>query len=102
MEDAMKAYIVWTGSGPILVLTNAASSDDPDFVGKLIEKGIERFIATPVPTDLVEERYGEHYHLILTDRRQSDILRVVDSDGSRVLTNFSVHEMGEATKCEVV
>ncbi len=97
----MKAYIIWAHTGPILTLTKADSPDDPDFVGLLLEKGIERFIATPVPLDLVEERYGEHYQLILRDRRQRDILRVVDEDGERVVKNFSVHEMGPTEMCEV-
>ena len=97
----MKAFIFWTGSGPILALTNAASPEDPDLVGKLLEKGVERFIATPVPLELVEQRYGERFHIVLNDRRQSDILRVIDEDGDQVVRNFSMHEIGPAEMCEV-
>jgi hypothetical protein len=97
----MKGYIVWSGSGPTLVVTNAASPDDPDFVGKLLEKNIERFIATPVPVDLIKARYGEHFRIMLEDRLQTDILRVIDEDGDQVVRNFSVHEMGPAEMCEV-
>jgi hypothetical protein len=97
----MKAYIIWAGSGPILALTNANSPDDPDFVGRLLEKGVERFIATPVPLELVESRYGERFHIVLGDRRQTDILRVVDEDGDQVVRNFSMHEIGPAEMCEM-
>jgi len=97
----MNAYIIWSGSGPILALTNAKSPDDPDFVGMLLEKGVERFIATPVPVDIVRQRYGERYEITLHDRRQTDILRVVDEDGDQVARNFSVHELGQPEMCEV-
>lgn len=92
----MKAFVVWGGKGPVLVLTTAASSDAPEFVDKLREKGITRFIATAVPLELVEQRYGERYHIVLHDRHQSDILRVVDEDGDQVVRNFSIHELGAA------
>jgi response regulator RpfG family c-di-GMP phosphodiesterase len=96
----MKGYVLWSGRGPLLVVTTAESPEDPDFVRKLLEKGIERFIATPVSLELIEERYGERYHIVLNDRRQSDILRVVDEDGDQVARNFSMHELGPAEMCE--
>jgi len=96
----MKAAVVWTHTGPILVLTNAATFDDPDFVGALLSKGVDKFLATEVPTTLVEARYGERYQMTLNDMRQRDILRVVDEDGEQVALNFSVHEMSAPMACE--
>lgn len=97
----MKGYVIWTATGPILALTSALTPDDPDFVGRLLEKGVERFIATPVPLELIEARYGERYQMVLNDRRQTDILRVVDEDGDQVVKNFSMHEVGPPELCEV-
>ena len=43
------AGIVFGGTGPILVLTSYKSVDDPDFVEKLRQKGIEKYIAQCLP-----------------------------------------------------
>ncbi len=47
----MKAVIVFTGSGPILILTSYPSIDDPNFISKLKAKGIKKFIVSEIPMD---------------------------------------------------
>jgi len=41
----MKAGIMFTGTGPILIVTSYGSFDDPKLVEKLANKGITKFIA---------------------------------------------------------
>ncbi len=89
------AGVVFTGTGPILVLSTYESFSDPKFVEKLKQKGIKKFIAYEVPVDLCKKRYGNQYNVILGDLNQSDDLRVLDYNGHNVFYNFRFEEMGE-------
>lgn len=91
----MKAGIIFTGTGPILVLTSYDSFTDPKFVEKMATKGIKKFIARELPTEKVKEKYGLQYSIILGDLKQTDDLRVLDYNGHNVFYNFSFKEMGE-------
>ena len=91
----MKAGIFFTGTGPILILTTYESLDDPKLVDKLTQKGIKKYIAYEVSEDLVKQRYGKHFNVILGDLKQSDDLRVLDYDGHHVFYNFSLSEVGQ-------
>ena len=91
----MKAGIFFTGTGPILILTTYASLDAPKLIDKLFQKGIKKYIAYEVPEELVKERYGKQFNVILGDLKQSDDLRVLDYDGHHVFYNFSLSEIGQ-------
>ncbi len=91
----MKAGIFFTGTGPILILTTYESLEDPKLVEKLTQKGIKKYIAYEIPEDLVRQRYGQHFNVILGDLKQSDDLRVLDYDGHHVFNNFDLKEIGE-------
>ena len=91
----MKAGIFFTGTGPILILTTYKSLTDPKLVNKLTQKGIKKFIAYEVQEELVKQRYGNHFNVILGDLKQTDDLRVLDYDGHHVFYNFLLKEMGE-------
>lgn len=84
----MKAGLIFTGTGPILILTTYPSLDDPKFVEKLEVKGIRKFIAFELPLDDVRRKYGIHYPVILNDIKQTDDLRILDFNGHAVLYNF--------------
>ena len=92
----MKAGIIFSGTGPILVLTTYSSFEDRKFIEKLAAKGIRKFIAYEVPVDQVKAQYGLHFDLVMTDVKQTDDLRVMDFDGHRVFYNFSLHELGSS------
>ena len=91
----MKAGIFFTGTGPILILTSYPSLSDPNLTAKLSFKGIKKYIAYEVPEELVKQRYGRHFNVILGDLKQTDDLRVLDYDGHHVFYNFSLKEIGE-------
>jgi hypothetical protein len=93
----MKAGLIITGSGSMLALTSTDSFEDPVLVRALMEKGINKYIAFEVPDDLVKSRYGQHYFVTLADRRQSDILRIVDVDGQRIFRNFDLGTLSRPT-----
>jgi hypothetical protein len=91
----MKAGIFFTGTGPILILTSYDSLNDSKLVEKLSVKGIQKYIDYEVPEELVKEKYGNQYSVILGDLKQSDDLRVLDYDGHHVFYSFSIRDLGE-------
>ena len=91
----MKAGIFFTGTGPILILTTYESLNESRLVDKLAQKGIKKFIAYEVPEELVKQRYGKHFNVILGDLKQTDDLRVLDYDGHHVFYSFSLNEIGK-------
>ncbi|MEJ5363825.1 MAG: hypothetical protein WHS86_01860 [Desulfosoma sp.] len=96
----MKAGIIFTGTGPILVLTSYESFQDPKFIEKLNNKGIKKFIARELPLESVKQKYGLQFNIVLGDLNQTDDLRVLDYNGHNVFYNFSFKEMGEPIYCE--
>jgi hypothetical protein len=90
----MKAGIVFSGSGPMLILTTYESFTDQDFVEKLATKGVHKFIAFEVPVDAARDRYGMHFSVIMGDLKQEDDLRVLDYNGHHVMNMFTFQEMG--------
>jgi hypothetical protein len=91
----MKAGIIFTGTGPILILTSYQSLDDPKLGEKFRVKGIDKFIASEVSVEKVKKLYGNHFNVIMGDLNQSDDLRVLDYNGHNVFYNFTFAEMGK-------
>lgn len=92
----MKAGIVFTGTGPILILTTYKSLDDPKFVEKLARKGIMKFMAYELDLEAVRAKYGQQFEVIMSDVKKADDLRVLDYNGHNVFYNFSFDELGPA------
>ncbi|MCE5334665.1 MAG: hypothetical protein LLG06_08725 [Desulfobacteraceae bacterium] len=92
----MKAAMIITGSGPILVLTTFESLNSPEFIQRLGARGIQKFIAYEVSVEKVRKQYGTRFSVILGDLSQSDDLRVMDIDGHHVFHSFNFDELGEA------
>jgi hypothetical protein len=91
----MKALMLFTGSGPMLVLSSHESPDDDVFLGKLMAKGVDKFMAYDLPLDAVEALYGGHYHTVVSDLHETDDLRVLDVNGQRLFSLFRLDELGE-------
>ena len=91
----MKSVIIFTGTGPILILTTYSSLSDPGFIEKLAVKGIKKFIAYELNPDLVKEKYGALYATVMNDVKQTDDLRVLDYNGHNVFYNFSFSDLGK-------
>lgn len=96
----MKAGIVFTGTGPILILTSYAAFDDPALVEKFKAKGIQKFIAYELDTELVHNKYGKQYDMVMGDVKQEDDLRVLDYNGHNVFYNFMFSDFGEPIRHE--
>jgi hypothetical protein len=96
----MKAALLFTGSGPIVILTSHASLTDPVLLLKLHAKGIDKFIAYELPLDLARDRYGQHFRVVLRDLSETDDLRVLDFNGQRAFGLFHLAELGTPTLYE--
>ncbi len=96
----MKAGIVFTGSGPLVILTSYESFTDPSLVEKLKAKGIKKYLGFELPVELCKERYGQHFQVVLRDLRQSDDMRVLDFDGHHIFLTFSFSEFGQEFRYE--
>lgn len=92
----MKGVLVFSGSGPLLILTSYPTVDHPDLVAKLRAKGLRKFIAFEVPIDRCKDLYGFTYRDIVADLEAQDDMRVLDFDGHRIFLNFSLRTLGEA------
>ena len=89
-----RAFLIFTGSGPILVLSTYADVTDERLVAKLRYKGIDKFFAYEVELDSVEKRYPEAFGNAQRDLASGDDIRVVDFNGHQIMANFHLDELG--------
>jgi hypothetical protein len=90
----MKAAMVMTGSGPILILTSYDSLENPGLIENLGRRGITKYIARELDLEKVRKTYGTRFSSVLCDLSQSDDLRILDIDGHKVFNSFDYDEMG--------
>ncbi len=97
-EKDPRAYLMFTGSGPILVLSTYEELTDKRLVKKLRYKGIDRFLAYEVDAGAVKNRYSQTYDSIAADLQGLEDIRVLDFNGHQIMANFSLDELGEPIK----
>jgi|SRR4051794_21943720 hypothetical protein len=98
-SNAMRAYLIFTGSGPILVLSTYSDLTDERLVSKLRYKGIDKFIAYEVHLDAVKGRYPSTFDSVAKDLESGEgDLRVLDFNGHQIMANFSLDALGEPFK----
>jgi hypothetical protein len=90
----MKSAILFTSSGPTIIVTSHHSCDSEGLLNKLAARGITKFIAFEIPIELVRERYGNHYNVVCEDLSETDDLRIMDIDGARIFSLFDFSEYG--------
>jgi hypothetical protein len=98
----MNVFMLFTGSGPLVILTSHASIEAPDLLEKLAAKGVDKFLAYEVPLALAQTRYGMHFDIVARGLGEADDLRVLDVDGARAFRLFGFGEMRGPTVHEPV
>ena len=93
-----RAHLIFTGTGPILVLSTFAELTDERLISKLRYKGIDKFIAYEVDLEAVKQRYVGSYEVIAADLKEVGDIRVLDFNGHQIMANFSLDELGEPIK----
>jgi hypothetical protein len=94
----MCAYLIFTGSGPILILTTYPSVNDERLVAKLRHKGIAKFIAYEVPLERTRALYGVPFEAIAADLAGQEDLRVLDFNGHHIFASFRLSELGNPVR----
>lgn len=89
----MNVFILFAGSGPLVILTSHAAIEDPELLEKLAAKGVDKFLAYRIPTSLAKARYGLHFDIVARGLSETDDLRVLDFDGGRAFRLFRFKEM---------
>jgi hypothetical protein len=90
----MKAALMFTGSGPLVIVTSHGSLMDDGLLDKLRAKGIDKFVAYEIPLAIAEQRYGGHFRVVMRGLGESDDLRVLDFNGERAFRLFHWRELG--------
>jgi hypothetical protein len=93
-----RAYLIFTGTGPILALSTYPEITDGRLIEKLRYKGIDKFIAYEVDLGAVRERYSHSYASVARDLEGEADLRVLDFNGHQIMANFSLDALGEPIK----
>src|SRR5882762_9566174 len=97
-KSATRAYLIFTGSGPILVLSTYPKLTDMRLVDKLRYKGIDKFIAYEVDLEAVQGRYEHSFDNVAKDLEGVEDLRVLDFNGHQIMANFSLDSLGDPIK----
>lgn len=97
-RPATRAYLIFTGSGPILVLSTYPKLTDERLVSKLRYKGIDKFIAYEVDMEAVRARYEHSLDTVARDLEGVEDMRVLDFNGHQIMANFALTELGDPIK----
>jgi hypothetical protein len=79
----MKGFIVFTGAGPLVILTSYESLEAEPLLDRLYAKGVGKFIGHELDVEELRSRYGKHFEQVVNDLNQTDDLRVLDFNGHR-------------------
>lgn len=97
-KSRMRCYLIFTGTGPILLVSTYPKLTDERLVRKLGYKGIDKFIAYQVDLDVVQERYSLVFDAIVEDLEGVEDMRVLDFNGHQIMANFSLEALGDPIK----
>jgi hypothetical protein len=97
-DNSPRSYLIFTGTGPILVLSTYPELTDERLIRKLRYKGINKFIAYEVESGAVRKRYPQTFESIVDDLRSVEDIRVLDFNGHQIMANFSLDELGAPIK----
>ncbi len=97
-NPAIRAYLIFTGTGPILVLSTYPKLTDGRLVEKLRYKGIDKFLAYEVSLDAVRQRYEHSFASVANELEGGEDLRVLDFNGHQIMANFSLEALGDPIK----
>ncbi len=97
----MPCFMLFTGSGPLVILTSYGSATEPELLERFRAKGIDKFLAYEIPIEMAKERYGAHYKVVERDLGESDDLRILDYNGERAFRLFHFNELSNPITYEL-
>lgn len=94
VEGTMGAYLVFTETGPILILTSCSDVTDTPLLQALQRRGIDKFIAYEVSLEEVHRMYGVPFEVVAADLEHGKDMRVLDFNGPHIIDTFALSELG--------
>jgi len=77
----MKVAMLFTGSGPLVILSSDELLTSPALLDKLAAKGVDKFVAWEIRQEMPRQRYGGHYDVVAADMHETDDLRALADNG---------------------
>jgi len=96
----MRAYLVFTPTGLILLLTSCSCITEDSLLVALERMGIDKFIAYEVPVDLVHRSYGVPFEVVASDIERGKEMRVLDFNGTHIFDTFKLSDLGQPVAYE--
>jgi len=93
----MKSYLLFTVTGPKVMLTSYDSVEHPELIKKLKSKGIVKFIAYEVSVESTEAKYGKYFNNVFSNLNESNYLKIIDCSSERSSEKFSFNELSSPT-----
>jgi hypothetical protein len=93
-DQSLHVLLIFSGSGPLLVVSSFDRPDDPQLVEKLRSKGIARFIAYEVDIAAARHRYAETFDRVAADLAGRRDVRALDFNGHQIMANLSLEALG--------
>ena len=93
-KTGIKAFFLFTGTGPMVLLTSFESIDSPEFLKRLRSEGLNKFIAHEIPVDAAKDRYGRHFDVVCNDLHENGDVRILDRKSGQAIKLFSFKEFG--------
>ena len=90
----MKAYFLFTSTGPLVILTSYDFVEHPELLEKLRAKGVDKFVAHEISIETARTRYGGHFEVVCMDVHETDDMRVLDFNGERAFKSFRFKDLG--------
>jgi hypothetical protein len=91
----MKSFLLFTHTGPLLILSKYDSINQPELLSKLTAYG--KFIAYEMPIEAIQSCYSSRFQSIFQDPKSNEAMIVLDEDGESVFTNISLRVLGSPT-----
>lgn len=97
-DQAPRCYLIFTGTGPILVLSTYPKLTDERLIEKLRNKGVDKFLAYEVELEAVKEQYAHSFEGVVHNLDGVEDIRVLDFNGHQIMARFSLQELGDPIK----
>jgi hypothetical protein len=94
----MKSFLLFTHTGPVLILSQYDSINQPELLSNLTAYG--KFVAYEMPIEPIQSCYSAHFQSVLQDPKSNKAMIVLDEDGESIFTNISLRALGPSTVFE--
>jgi hypothetical protein len=93
----MNSYLLFTVTGPKVILVSYDSLEHPEVLKKLKTKGISKFIVYEVSIESTRAKYGKVFNSVHDELYENDDLRIVDCSRDSSSEKFSFNELSNPT-----